>query len=193
MLYLREAHGLTPERVAKIESWTHPRRLAHTNRPDPVSGLDGKFSIQYVLARALMHGIVSLEHFSDDAVHDVAARALMARIHAAPGPDALSDTGDHFYARLRITMTAGATFEHFVDAPLGRDREHPLPAGTLAAKFRDCARLAIDAANTEALLQFCNELETIADVADGMNIMAAGAAARAGIEPSGGARSRAYA
>jgi 2-methylcitrate dehydratase PrpD len=193
MLYLREAHGLTPERVAKIESWTHPRRLAHTNRPDPVSGLDGKFSIQYVLARALMHGIVSLEHFSDDAVHDVAARALMARIHAAPGPDALSDTGDHFYARLRITMTAGATFEHFVDAPLGRDREHPLPAGTLAAKFRDCARLAIDAANTEALLQFCNELETIADVADGMNIMAAGAAAWAGIEPSGGARARAYA
>jgi hypothetical protein len=117
----------------------------------------------------------------------------MARIHAAPGPDALSDTGDHFYARLRITMTAGATFEHFVDAPLGRDREHPLPAGTLAAKFRDCARLAIDAANTEALLQFCNELETIADVADGMNIMAAGAAAWAGIEPSGGARARAYA
>ena len=84
MLHLREAHGLSPERVAKVESWTHPRRLRHTNRPDPQSGLDGKFSIQYVLARALMHGIVSMEHFSDEAVRDPATRALMTRVHAAP-------------------------------------------------------------------------------------------------------------
>ena len=70
MLHLRQAHALAPDGVTKIESWTHPRRLAHTNRPDPQSGLDGKFSIQYVLARALMHGIVSLEHFSDDAVRN---------------------------------------------------------------------------------------------------------------------------
>ena len=35
MLHLRQTHGLSPERVAKVESWTHPRRLAHTNRPDP--------------------------------------------------------------------------------------------------------------------------------------------------------------
>src|SRR5258705_8779052 len=74
MLHLRAAHHLEPGRVARIESWTHPRRLAHTNRPDPQSGLDGKFSIQYVLARALMHGIVSLEHFGDDAVRDPAVR-----------------------------------------------------------------------------------------------------------------------
>ena len=73
--------ALSPERVAKVESWTHPRRLAHTNRPNPQSGLDGKFSIQYVLARALMHGIVSMEHFTDDAVRDPATRALMARVH----------------------------------------------------------------------------------------------------------------
>ncbi len=81
MLHLRETHGLSPERVAKVESWTHPRRLQHTNRPNPQSGLDGKFSIQYVLARALMHGIVSMEHFSDDAVRDPATRALMTRVH----------------------------------------------------------------------------------------------------------------
>jgi 2-methylcitrate dehydratase PrpD len=191
MLHLRETHALTPQRVAKIESWTHPRRLAHTNRPDPVSGLDGKFSIQYVLARALMHGIVSLEHFTDEAVRDPAARALMLRIHAAPDPDARTDTGEHFYARLRITTTAGAPFEHFVDSPLGRDRAHPLPPGTLEAKFRDCAHLALDAASTNAVLQFCRELEHIGDVADVLKVMATGAAARTAIE-SGSARAHAF-
>src|SRR5262245_14427433 len=87
MLHLRAAHALVPERVARIESWTHPRRLEHTNRPDPQSGLAGKFSIQYVLTRALMHGIVSLEHFTDAAVREGPARALTAKVDAKPDAD----------------------------------------------------------------------------------------------------------
>ena len=35
-------------------SWTHPRRLEHTNRPTLRSALDAKFSVQYCLARALV-------------------------------------------------------------------------------------------------------------------------------------------
>ena len=45
-----------------------------------------------------------------------------------------------FLCRLRITTAAGETFEHFVDRPVGRDRDHPLPPGALEAKFRDCAQ-----------------------------------------------------
>src|SRR5258708_23100001 len=79
MLHLRAAHDLVPSGVAKIESWTHPRRLAHTNPPHPQTGPDGKFSTQYVLSRALMHGIVSLDHFGDEAVRDPASRPLVAK------------------------------------------------------------------------------------------------------------------
>jgi 2-methylcitrate dehydratase PrpD len=49
MLALVREHGLTPAMVQRVDSWTHPRRLAHTNRPDPQSGLDAKFSVQYCL------------------------------------------------------------------------------------------------------------------------------------------------
>ena len=80
------------------------------------SGLDGKFSIQYVLARALMHGIVSLEHFTDAAVRDRrGARADGARAVPRPIRSASATTDEHFYARLRVTTTSGETFEHFVD------------------------------------------------------------------------------
>ena len=188
MLYMREAHGLVPERVAKVESWTHPRRLAHTNRPDPQSGLDGKFSIQYVLARALTHGIVSMAHFSDEAVRDPATRALMARVHAAPDPAAKQETSDHFYCRLKITTTAGESFEHFVDRPVGRDRDHPLPAGALEAKFRDCAKTVLDAKAVETLLDRCLALETVADVSDVLDVIATGIT-----PPTLAPRSRAYA
>jgi 2-methylcitrate dehydratase PrpD len=174
MLHLRAAHALAPERVEgieRIESWTHPRRLQHTNRPDPQSGLDGKFSVQYVLARALMHGIVSLEHFSDAAVRDDAARALMAKVNAQPDDSLGRSAEDHFYARLRVTTTAGETHEHFVDRPLGRDRDHPLPQGTLEAKFRDCARRALDEASTEEVLRLCSMLEELADAGDVLTAM----------------------
>jgi 2-methylcitrate dehydratase PrpD len=188
MLQLRQTHGLTPDRVAKVESWTHPRRLAHTNRPNPQSGLDGKFSIQYVLARALMHGIVSMEHFSDVAVRDPATRALMARVHAAADPTAESEIGGHFYCRLRITGVNGEVFELLQDRPIGRDKDHPLPPGALAAKFRDCARRVLDEQAVETLVAQCAALETLPDVAAVLDVIAAGLKLPA-VEPC----SRAYA
>jgi 2-methylcitrate dehydratase PrpD len=177
MLHLRATHALAPERVAKIESWTHPRRLQHTNRPDPQSGLDGKFSVQYVLARALMHGIVSLGHFSNEAVHEDAARALTAKVVAKSEVIAAREDDEHFHARVRVTTTTGEAFEHFVEAPLGRDRAHPLPGGTLIAKFRDCAQRALDPITTESVLRLCGALEVLADAGDVLSPMA-GAAAR---------------
>jgi 2-methylcitrate dehydratase PrpD len=193
MLHLRATHGLRAQDIAKVESWTHPRRLAHTNRPDPKSGLDGKFSIQYVLARALMHGLLRLEDFSDAAVRDVSARALMAKVHATPDPDASAETDDHFFARVRVTTVSGATFEHYVDRPLGRDRGHPLPPSTLVAKFRDCASAVLDADSAEALVRLIADLDNVADVADVLQVMADGVTARPAIQPLDLRRGRAYA
>src|SRR6202030_2001731 len=79
MLTLVREHGLTPAMVERVDSWTHPWRLAHTNRPDPQSELDAKFSVQYCLARALLDRRVSLEHFEGDSFRDPAIRALLQR------------------------------------------------------------------------------------------------------------------
>ena len=46
MLMLVRENDLTPSMVTRIESQTHPRRFAHTNRPDPRGALDAKFMIQ---------------------------------------------------------------------------------------------------------------------------------------------------
>ena len=174
MLELRSRHNLTPDSVALVESWTHPRRLKHTNRPNPQTGLDGKFSVQYVLARALAEGIISLDHFSDDAVFDPAIRELMGRVKAAPDAQAAKETTDHFYARVRITLRSGEQVETFVDAPVGRDREHPLPAGTLEAKFRDCARQALTDVAADRLLERLLALDTAGPIALLSNIIADG-------------------
>ncbi len=165
MLALRDDHGLRPETVAHVRSWTHPRRLRHTNRPDPKTGLDGKFSVQYVLARALQNGLVGIGDFDDAAVHDPVVRAIMARVEAAAHPDARMDTTEHFFAELRVTTTAGKVFDRRIERPLGRDREHPLPQGALEAKFLDCAGRALTRDSAEATLAALQRIELVTDIA----------------------------
>lgn len=179
LLTLRATHNLNPGNVHKVESWTHPRRFKHTNRPDPKSGLDGKFSVQYVLARALAEGIVSLGHFSDQAVRDPATRALMSKVASQSDPQARDDTVDHFYARVRITTTDGRQMEEFVEAPLGRDKDHPLPQGTLEAKFLDCASQQLERAAASALMDRLMSIESTADMNLLSEAMATGLARKA--------------
>jgi len=164
LLQLRADHGFTEYEVTSILSWTHPRRLDHTNRPDPASGLEGKFSLQYVLARALVHGIVSLDHFSDQAVADPALREVMSRITAEPHPASRMDSTEHFFAEVRVALRDGRTLVGKVDRPVGRDRDHPLPEGALVAKFRDCAGRALGVANVEKLIRPLLSLPTVDNV-----------------------------
>ncbi|HET8722066.1 MAG TPA: MmgE/PrpD family protein [Nitrospira sp.] len=181
LLDLRERHGLTPDLVASIRSWTHPRRLRHTDRPDPRDGLDGKFSVQYVLARALMHGLVSVDHFSDEAVFDRTARNVMARITAAPHPDAVMETTEHFFAEVQVVTVGGEVLSTFVDRPLGRDRNHPLPDGTLTAKFEDCAVAVVDLEHARECARRISLLEHEPDIAEISRLLlpsAIGSAAR---------------
>src|SRR5262245_6376992 len=172
LLLLRSDHGLTPANVATIESWTHPRRFRHTNRPVPQSGLDGKFSVQYCLARALAQGFVGLDDFSDEAVRDTKICGLLGRVRSLADPDARVDTAEHFYARVRVTTVDGKVVEAFVDRPLGRDRDHPLPLGTLDTKFRDCAGQVLDKEAVAELLDGLRTLECVERIADLSDVIA---------------------
>jgi 2-methylcitrate dehydratase PrpD len=137
LLALRGEHAMPADKIVRIDSWTHPRRLAHTNRPDPKSGLDAKFSVQYCLARATLQGQIRLEDFEAGAYDDPTVRALMSRIHA----DARSD--EALGAEVRVTLEGGEVLTKKVGAALGRGPDNPLPQGALALKFVNCAGRAL--------------------------------------------------
>lgn len=164
MLMLREKHNLNPDNVASILSWTHPRRLRHTNRPDPQNGLDGKFSVQYVLARALYQGMVRTTDFTDQAIFDAPIRAIMDRITAEPHPDAVYESTEHFFAEVTVTMRDGRVLTGRVERPVGRDRDHPLPTGALEAKFADCAGAVLSSQVCDQIAGRILEFEKEADI-----------------------------
>jgi 2-methylcitrate dehydratase PrpD len=179
MLMLVREHGLTPANVQRIDSWTHPRRLAHTNRPDPQSELDAKFSVQYCLARGLVSGRVAIEHFEGDSYRDPAVQAVLKRVHAAPHPEMSMDTFEHFGAEVRVTMADGRVLMQKVSRPLGRGPENPLPVELLEAKFLNCAQRTLPAGAARGLLTLLRGLENVAhlrSITDAMLPLAALAA-----------------
>jgi 2-methylcitrate dehydratase PrpD len=163
MLILRERHGLRPETVAKIESVTHARALAHTNRPQPRSTLDAKFSVQYCVARALMHGEVNFGHFEGEAYRNADVQALLARIEARPHDFQPGGMDEHYECHMHVTTLDGQRFTARVEQPL-RGPCNLAPPDRLEAKFRDCAARSLRPETIAPLYAALWELDACRDV-----------------------------
>ncbi|MDP1673755.1 MAG: MmgE/PrpD family protein, partial [Burkholderiales bacterium] len=173
MLELVHKHNLKPEQVARIDSWTHARRLEHTNRPDPQSDLDAKFSVQYTLARALKDRTVKLEHFEGTNWQDPATRAILPKIHVAPYTTEQFPADSHFGAEVKVTLTDGRVVSAKIDQALGRSVDKPLPADRLKDKFDNCAARALSSDNVARLYAAIQDFENAQDVRE-IAVLAAG-------------------
>jgi 2-methylcitrate dehydratase PrpD len=164
MLDLTHEHNLKPESVAKIQTWTHARRLEHTNRPDPKSDVDAKFSVQYVVSRALLERRILAEHFENAAYTEPKIQSILKRVESKAYSTEQFPADNHFGAEVRITLTDGNVVSKKVDQPYGRTSSNPLPAERMKAKFDGCVRGIIHDANTAPLYDAIQAFEKLADV-----------------------------
>lgn len=156
-------HGgkFAPEKLTRIETWTPARRLAHTNRPQPASNLDAKFSVQYCVARALIAGEIVMEHFEGDAWRDAATRELMQRVRSDVHKPGQFPADNHFGAEVRVIFSDGGSDSGRVDIQLGRTTDNPIPLQLLRAKFANCAARALPHAQVQALITSLDTLEQL--------------------------------
>ncbi len=164
MLDLVRRHDLSADQVARVECWTHARRLAHTNRPDPQSGLEAKFSVQYCLARALTDRAIRIEHFEGDAFRDPAVAAILPRVHAGAYDTTQFPADKHFGAEVKVTTRDGRVLTGKIDEALGRTSANPLPMERLRDKFENCIARALPASRARPLADMIERLETLADM-----------------------------
>jgi len=169
MLELVRQHRPQPGQVERVEAWIHARRLAHTNRPQPNSPLDAKFSLQYVLARALLDGSVGVNDFVEAAYRQPEIETLLPRIQVAAYNEA--DVGgfatdNHFGGLVRITLRDGTVLQTQVDQPLGRTSANPLPHALLRDKFSLCAAAVLDKSAIPAIADAIERIDTLAGVGE---------------------------
>ena len=164
MLALVRKHDLKPDQVDRIDVWTHPRRLEHTNRPAPKSALDAKFSVQYCLARAVTDRRIMIEHFEGETYRDAAPQKLLARVHAVPYGSDRFPADNHFGAEVQVRTKNGATYVEKVDQPFGRTSANPLTKERLREKFENCSARVLDAKAVAGIHAAVERFETLSDV-----------------------------
>lgn len=134
--------------------------MPYVDRPDPASGLAGKFSFQYVAAVALLDGAVTVESFRDERRFARDVEVLLPRI--AIVPDA-SRQGrfDRMRVDVVVELENGTRVEGSCDGPPGI-WGRPADPVRLVGKARDCLAAAFGAGHGERVLAAAQEFDTLA-------------------------------
>ncbi len=134
LLDLRAEHGIALADVERVEIETSPGALVPLIHHRPATGLQGKFSLEYAVAAALLDGHVGLAAFTDESVQRPAIQAFL------PFVQGRSTQGDSIlprWALVRLYTRDGQCIERKVDALRG-SAVLPLTDDELMAKATDC-------------------------------------------------------
>jgi len=132
---LKERENLRPDDIDHIEiELSHVR--SDLSRPNPLSGLDGKFSYEYCAAVAIAEDRVGLRSFSDEIRFSPAVESVLGRVAAIGNdqiPKGLHDTWVIARAFLRNGRIVEEKCKEFKGSPA-----NPMSRDERLAKFSDC-------------------------------------------------------
>ncbi len=158
---LREENGLESEAIERV---TIRRRGRGHSGPVPRSGLDGKFSVEYCAAAALLDGQVGISTFTDQRRFAPDMEDMLGRISVEPeGPESGATLAT---ALLKNGSTVSAECVAFRGSAA-----NPMSRAERLVKLHDCFSQAMSRADTQRTLDMLENLENLADVAELMEIL----------------------
>jgi len=173
ILDLVKQHDLKAGDVDHIDVGTHsnvPNALIY---PMPKTALEGKFSIPFCMAIAVIERKAGMAQFQDRKVHDKKVIEMMKRVTLS-ADDELEKLGyDKVRARIRIKLKDGRLIEGRYDIARGHP-EKPMSWAELSDKFRDCADLVLARKNAEETVQAVARIEQLKTLRPIFNALAAG-------------------
>ena len=134
-LEYRRTHGADTQQLAEIECHVPSHMTSVLFYHDPHKGLEGKFSLEYVLARTLLDGVPKIGDFTDARVNEPAIRELTRKMKWLPFEPVADTFGTPQFI---FRLSTGGTFESKVEYPRG-EPENPVDDQMLIGKFEDCA------------------------------------------------------
>jgi len=162
---LRNQHSLTADLVDHILVEV-PQGTANTIMYRiPETGLQGKFSMGYLIARALIDGKLMLDAFTDEAVRDAKVLALVEKVEMKVDPSLpSSQSADGSRpATITIILKNGQVWKLNQRFPKGSP-QFPMTPEELQEKVRACARGVISAASSNKAISYVSTLETMANI-----------------------------
>lgn len=162
-LSMRKEHGFSAETVESIDVDVTAQTYSRVPFHVPETGIQGKFSMAYHLARAIVDGKVTLDAFTDAAVRDANVLELTRKIRMRVDAELKARDRGSRPCRVTVHLKDGQTYSRYGGHAKG-SRELPLTADELKTKFFECARRAVDKSAAEHVLDAINHLETLEDI-----------------------------
>jgi aconitate decarboxylase len=131
------------------------------DRPHPRTGLEGKFSVQYTLAAALLDGAVTLSSFTDERLHRPDMQQLLGRIAVTMSPDITTEYNAGRYVDLEIELADGTRVHERCERPRGSWGAAPISAAEHVVKVRDCLAGSLMPAAIDEFLELGGRFEQL--------------------------------
>jgi 2-methylcitrate dehydratase PrpD len=166
-LQLQREASTEPGRIGRVEVRVSRGAAIPLIHHRPQTGLEGKFSMEYCLAAALLDGRVGPTSFSDEAVQRPEAQQLLRRVEMVEeglGPPIVGP------ATVTAILDDGSRHTRHVETPRG-DPKAPLTWDELVGKYRDCAATLLPDAAITRSAEIIAELEAAGDVGELMGIV----------------------
>lgn len=172
ILDLVNQHTFNTEDVVEVECRTSshtPQILIHSR---PQTALEGKFSIQYCMAIAIVDKEVGLRQFTDDKVQSPRVQELIKKVRFAHPPGMGYTTADSLRGRVEVVVRLknGTEFSRLTERAKG-DPENPLTQKEMESKFLDCAQLVLSRQDAKLCWDEVSTLERIDDIATLMRVL----------------------
>lgn len=157
---LVEKHDIAPADVERVHVKSGPTTGEALLYDDPQTGFQGKFSMEYAVASAIVRESVGIESFRDDSVNDPEVQAIRERVTSE-----VTDEIPHesLEGEVTIETKSGETFREHVSNPPG-SYQNPLTDEEYREKFMECAVRAIDESDAESAADFLMALRDQDDV-----------------------------
>jgi len=160
VLTLQQQHGFTADDIESIDIATYKTAIDVTGNANPQTAFEGKFSLPYVVAHALLYGSVRLNAFDADRLGDQAIRDLMKKIKPVADDVLTAAFPRHRSSRVAISLKNGERHEHYAQDRKG-DPECPLSDDELNDKYDELVTPVLGEANATVLKSQIWTLESL--------------------------------
>ena len=150
-LHLQRTHGFKWPDVKRVRVATYKAGTDIVDNAAPEGEYQAKFSLQYVMAHALMHGSVRLNAFTPERLQDKDVRALLSKVEVVADPELSKGYPNQRAAQIDIETNDGRKVSHFQPYRKG-DPELPLTDDELNGKFLELAMPVIGEGVSRELL-----------------------------------------
>ncbi|MGC2584843.1 MAG: MmgE/PrpD family protein [Pseudolabrys sp.] len=134
--------------------------MAYVNRPRPKTGLEGKFSLQYTVASALLDGKVGIRTFTDARLAKADMQDLLGKFEVCLDP-AIPGRFEDMHVLLRVELDGGSVLETRCDGPRGKWGTPPISEAEHLVKIRDCLATRLEPAAVERVIGLVRRIDDL--------------------------------